>query len=169
MESNTEAIMTERKSIQFSTDPVVPISNRRNEQTKLDPADTKANGVSKPALWTGRILSGLMALLLLADGVAKLFKPAAVVEGTIKLGYPESAIIPLGIVLVASTILYVIPRTSVLGAILLTGYLGGAVATHVRVGDPLLTHTLFPVFFGILIWGGLYLRNRRVRAIFTLK
>lgn len=152
--------MTERKYIQFSSDPVVPINNKRTEQS---------NGVSKGSLWTGRILSGLMSLFLLADGVAKLFKPAPVVEGTVKLGYPESVIVGLGIVLVASTVLYMIPRTSVLGAILLTGYLGGAVATHLRVGDPLLTHTLFPVFFGMLIWGGLYLRNRRVRALFPLK
>jgi hypothetical protein len=160
--------MTERKSIHFSTDPVVPISNRRIEPTTFDPVDTNSRGVSKASLWTGRIISGLMALLLLADGVAKLFKPAPVVEGTITLGYPESCIVPLGIILVASVVIYIIPRTSVLGAILLTGYLGGAVATHVRVGNPLLTHTLFPVFFGILIWAALYLRNRRVRAMFPL-
>jgi len=159
--------MTERKSIQFSNDPVVSI--KRTEQTSFDPADTRSTGVSKASVWTGRIMSGLISLFLLADGVAKFFKPAPVVEGTIQLGYPESSIIPLGVVLVASTILYMIPRTSVFGAILLTGYLGGAVATHARVGNPLLTHTLFPVFFGILIWGGLYLRNRRVRALFPLK
>jgi len=160
--------MTERKRIQLSSDPVVPIDKKRKEQTKFDAVET-APGVSKASLWTGRIMSGLMALFLLADGIAKLFKPTPVVEGTITLGYPESSIVPLGIVLIASTVLYIIPRTSVLGAILLTGYLGGAVATHVRVGDPLLTHTLFPVFFGILIWGGLYLRNRRVRAMFPLR
>jgi len=89
--------------------------------------------VSKGKLWAGRIMSWLPALFLLVDGVMKLFKPAVVVEATVKLGYPENTILPIGIVLTVCTILYLIPRTAVLGAILLTGYLGGAVATHVRV------------------------------------
>ena len=93
------------------------------------------NSISKASLWAGRVVSGLTALFLLLDGVMKLFKPAFVVEATVKLGYPESVIIPLGTVLVLSTILYLIPATSILGAILLTGYLGGAVATHVRVNE----------------------------------
>ena len=88
---------------------------------------------SKSRRWAGLIVSGLAALFLLLDGVAKLFKPGPVVEGTVRLGYSESVVIPLGIVLVVSTILYLIPATSVLGAILITGYLGGAVATHVRL------------------------------------
>jgi hypothetical protein len=125
--------------------------------------------VSKKRIWAGRIMSALPALFLLVDGVAKLAKPAPVVEGTVKLGYPESVIVPLGIILLTCTILYVIPRTSVLGAILLTGYLGGAVATHVRVGDPLFTHVLFPVYLGVLIWGGLYLRDDRLPALIPLK
>src|SRR5438128_3329414 len=125
--------------------------------------------VSRKRLWVGRILSALPSLFLLVDGAAKLVKPAPVVEGTVKLGYTESVIIPLGIVLLTCTILYVIPRTSVLGAILLTGYLGGAVATHVRVGDPLFTHILFPVYLGVLIWGGLYLRDDRLRALIPLR
>ena len=123
--------------------------------------------VSNKALWTGRILSALAALFLLADGVAKLFKPAPVVEGTIQLGYPESVIVGLGIVLTACTVLYIIPRTSVLGAILLTAYLGGAVATHVRVEGPLF-NVIFPVIFGALVWGGLYLRDTRLRALIPL-
>jgi len=125
--------------------------------------------VSRKRLWAGRILSALPTLFLLFDGVAKLVKPAPVVEGTLKLGYPETVIVPLGIVLLTCTILYVIPRTSGLGAILLTGYLGGAVATHVRVGDPLFTHLLFPVYLGVLIWGGLYLRDNRLRALIPLR
>ena len=125
--------------------------------------------VSKKRLWAGRIMSALPALFLLVDGIAKLAKPAPVVEGTVKLGYPETVIVPLGIILLTCTILYVIPRTSVLGAILLTGYLGGAVATHVRVGDPLFTHVLFPVYLGVLIWGGLYLRDDRLPALIPLK
>jgi hypothetical protein len=125
-------------------------------------------GVTKPALWTGRIMSALPALFLLFDGAMKLVKPEFVVEATVKLGYPESVIVPLGIVLLASTVLYINSRTSVLGAVLLTGYLGGAVATHVRVGDPIFT-VLFPVVFGVLLWGGLWLRDGRLRALIPLK
>jgi len=108
-------------------------------------------------------------LFLLFDGGGKLVKSANVVQWHVQLGYPESVILPLGIVLLISTVLYVIPRTSVLGAILLTGYLGGAVATNVRIGDPLFTHILFPVYFGVLIWLGLYLRDRRLRALVPLR
>lgn len=115
--------------------------------------------------WAGYILSGLPILFLLADAVGKFFKPEAVVQGTLDLGYPESAIIPIGVILLICTVLYAIPRTSALGAILLTGYLGGAVATHFRLGNPLFTHTLFPVYLGVLIWLGLYLRDTRLRAL----
>jgi len=125
--------------------------------------------VSKRMLWTGRILSGLAALFLLADSVGKFVRPAPVVEGTVLLGYPESVILPLGILLLACTLLYVIPYTSVLGAILLTGYLGGAVATHVRVGNPWLSHILFPTYVGLLIWGGLYLREGRLRFLIPFR
>lgn len=125
------------------------------------------NPVSKGALWGGRIMSWLVALFLLMDGVMKLFKPAMVVEATVKLGYPEGVILPLGIVLTVCTILYLIPRTAVLGAILLTGYLGGAVATHVRVGEGWFPIS-FPIIFGILLWGGLYLRNQRLRQLIPL-
>jgi len=118
----------------------------------------------KGSLWAGRILSALPALFLLLDGIAKLVKPAAVVEATVQLGYPESVIVGLGVVLVACTILYLIPRTAVLGAILLTGYLGGAVATHVRVGGPLFS-ILMPIILGVMLWGGLYLRDERVRSL----
>lgn len=128
-----------------------------------------AETVSKKALWGGRVLSGLPALFLLVDAVAKLFKPAPVVEGTLKLGYAESSIVPMGVVLLVCTLLYLIPRTSTLGTILLTGYLGGAVATHVRVSDPLFTHVLFPVYFGVMLWGGLYLRDPRLRALIPLR
>lgn len=123
---------------------------------------------SKKTVLAGRILSALPILFLLFDAVAKLFKPEPVVKGTIELGYPESVIVGLGIVLLVCTILYAIPRTSVLGAILLTGYLGGAVATHVRVGGPLF-NVIFPVIFGAVIWGGLYLRDERLRALVPLR
>ncbi len=112
-------------------------------------------------------MSWLPALFLLVDGVMKLFKPAVVVEATVKLGYPESIILPLGVVLTVCTIIYLIPRTAVLGAILLTGYLGGAVATHVRVGEGLFP-IVFPIIFGVLLWGGLYLRDNRLRMLIPL-
>ena len=126
------------------------------------------DAVSTRMLWAGRILSGLPALFLLLDGAMKLVKPRFVVDATVQLGYPESVILGLGIVLLACTALYLIPRTSVLGAILLTGYLGGATASHVRAGDPIFT-ILFPAIFGVLIWGGLLLRDVRLRALLPLR
>ncbi|HSI89198.1 MAG TPA: DoxX family protein, partial [Pyrinomonadaceae bacterium] len=108
-------------------------------------------------------------LFLLMDAVGKLVKPAPVIEGTVALGYQESVIVPLGIVLLISTVLYIVPPTALLGAILLTGYLGGAVATHVRIENPLFTHTLFPVYLGIMLWLGLYLRDRRLRDLMPLR
>ncbi|NOT47109.1 MAG: DoxX family protein [Acidobacteria bacterium] len=119
-------------------------------------------------LWAGHIITGLPILFLLVDGIMKLFKPAIVVNSTVELGYGEQVIVPLGIVLLASTILYVVPRTAVIGAILLTGYLGGAVATHVRVGSGSFP-VLFPVIVGILVWGGLYLRDARIAELIPLR
>ena len=123
-----------------------------------------STSTSKAALWTGRIISGLVGLFLLFDGVMKLVKPRFVVESTVKAGYAESVILPLGIVLTASTILYLIPRTAILGAILLTGYLGGAVDANVRGGQGAF-FILLPAIFGVLVWFGLYLRDARLRAI----
>ena len=137
--------------------------------TVSSPSLATPTRASKATLWTGRIMSGLPVLFLLMDGVMKLAKPEPVVKATVELGFSESVIVPLGIVLLASVILYVIPRTAVLGAILLTGYLGGAIATHVRVGNPLLSHTLFPVYVAALLWGGLYLRDARVRALMPFR
>jgi DoxX-like family len=124
--------------------------------------------VSRKNLWAGRIVGGLPALFLLVDGAMKLVKPAVVVDATVKLGYSEAVIVPLGIVLITCTILYLIPRTSVLGAILLTGYLGGAVATHVRVGEGLFS-IIFPVIFGALLWLGLYFQDGRLRALIPVR
>jgi len=124
--------------------------------------------VSRKKLWAGRIISALPILFLLIDGIMKLIKPPIVVTATVELGYRETVIVPLGVLLLTSTILYGVPRTSVLGAILLTGYLGGAVATNVRVGTPLFSHLLFPVYLGVLIWLGLYLRDARLRALLPL-
>ena len=99
----------------------------------------------------------------------KLVKPEPVVKATIELGYPESVIMALGIILLVCVILYVVPHTAVLGAILLTGYLGGAIATQARVGNPLFSHILFPVYLALLIWGGLFLRDSRLRALMPLR
>ena len=130
--------------------------------------ETRSAAPSNAALWAGRVLSGLVGGFLLLDGIAKLFKPDVVVEGTVRLGYPENVIVPLGIVLSACAVLYLIPRTAVLGAILLTGYLGGAVATHVRVADGAFS-IVFGVAFGVLVWLGLYLREPRLRALAPLR
>jgi hypothetical protein len=124
---------------------------------------------SKKRPWAGYIISALPVLFLLVDGTMKLFKPEIVIKATTDLGYPESTIVPIGITLVACTILYIIPQTAVFGAILLTGYLGGAVATNVRVGTPLFTHILFPVYVASFLWVGLYLRESRLRALVPLR
>jgi hypothetical protein len=125
--------------------------------------------VSKKALWIGRILSGLGAAFLLTDGAMKLFKPPIVTETCARLGIPESEIVGIGILLLICTGIYLIPRTSIFGAILLTGYLGGAVATHVRVGDPPFSHILFPAYIAAFLWVGLYLREGRLRDLVPLK
>jgi hypothetical protein len=122
---------------------------------------------SKKKIWAGRILSGLAIAFLLLDSAIKLVRAPVAVKGTIELGYPEGVLFGLGVVLLVSTLLYAIPRTAILGAVLLTGYLGGAVATHVRVGNPLASHVLFPVYLGIFLWGGLYLRDPRLRGVLS--
>ncbi|ESW66271.1 membrane protein [Mesorhizobium sp. LSJC268A00] len=123
--------------------------------------------VSSGALWTGRVLSGLIILFMIFDGVIKLPPLDVVTQTMVPLGWPADVNVArtLGIIGLISTALYALPRTSVLGAILLTGYLGGAIATNMRVGSPLFSHTLFSVYLGIILWGGLYLRDPSVRAL----
>ena len=133
------------------------------------PSDTQTAAASKKRIWAGRILSGLPVLFLLFDAIIKLIKIRPVVEAFTNLGYPPNLAVPIGIVLLVCVALYVIPQTSVLGAIFLTGYLGGAVATHVRVGDPLISHVLFPTYVAAMIWGGLFLREGRLRALLPLR
>ncbi len=137
-------------------------------QTADDIEEQRAEGGSRARLWVARILGGLPALFLLVDGAMKLVAPAPVVEATVQLGYPESAILGMGVVLLLSTIAYLIPSTAVLGAVLLTGYLGGAIATHVRVGGPAF-NIVFPLVFGVMLWGSLWLRDARVRALLPLR
>lgn len=130
---------------------------------------THAAPVSKAGISAGQVISAVPVLFLLFDTVIKLMTIDPVVESFDQLGYPVSLSLGIGLVELACLVLYVIPRTAVLGAIVLTGYLGGAVATHVRIGSPLLTHTLFPIYVGALLWGGLYLRERRLRALVPLR
>ena len=121
--------------------------------------------VSKTALWAGYVMSALPALLFLVSGVMKLVKSEDVEKGFRDLGWDQSLALALAIVEIGCTVIYLIPRTAVLGAILLTGYLGGATATHVRVGEPFYT----PILLGVLVWGGLYLRDARLRALLPLR
>jgi DoxX-like family len=126
----------------------------------------KAPSTSRRQTWTGRVLSGIVSAFFVMDGVMKLLKPAPVVQATLQLGYPEPTIVGIGIVLLVCTVLYLLPRTSTLGAVLLTGYLGGAVASQVRVNAPWF-NILFAVVFGCVVWAGLYLRDSRLRSLFA--
>ena len=120
--------------------------------------------ISKVQLWAGRIMSTLASLFLLVDGVMKLLKPPVVVKATLQLGYAESAIVGIGATLLVCTVLYIVRRTSTVGAILLTGYLGGAVASNIRAGMPLF-NVVFPMIIASLVWGGLWFRDLRVRNL----
>jgi len=122
--------------------------------------------ISKSRLWTSRIMSGLVILFMLFDGITKLITPGEIVKVTMnQLGYAEHHLPVMGTLGLIATVLYIIPRTSVLGAVLLTGYFGGAIATHVRVDNPLFSHILFPVYLAILMWAGLWLRDQRVQGL----
>ncbi|RWL80273.1 MAG: DoxX family protein [Mesorhizobium sp.] len=128
---------------------------------------SEAVPVSNGALWTGRALSAVVVPFMIFDGVIKL-PPLDIVTQTMNgLGWPADPNIArlIGVIGLISTALYALPRTSVLGAILLTAYMGGAISTHVRIGNPLFSHTLFGVYLGVILWGGLYLRDPRVRAL----
>jgi hypothetical protein len=129
------------------------------------PAASATGPMSKKMLWAGRILSALPVLMLLMSAAMKFLKPPSVLEGFAHLGIPVHLAFGLGALELICTILYVIPKTSVLGAILLTGYLGGATVSHLRVGDAF----VMPVLLGVLVWGGLFLRDRRLRALIPLR
>jgi len=134
-----------------------------------DGIDLATSSVSRGALWTGRVMSGLVIAFLLMDGAMKLIPLQVVIDTSQQMAIPLDIIRTLGVLTLAGTLLYAWPRTSVLGAIILTGYLGGAIYAHFRLADPLFTHTLFGVYLGLLIWGGLYLRDPRVRALLPLR
>jgi hypothetical protein len=131
--------------------------------------NAQAAPISRGQLWTGRVLSGIAVLFMLFDTVIHAMKPPAVIQGFAQLGFPVSIAIPLSIIEFIAIVLYVIPRTSAFGAILLTGYLGGAVAAQVRIGAPLFSTVLAPIYVALFLWGGLYLRDERVRALIPLR
>jgi hypothetical protein len=124
---------------------------------------------STPRRWTGFVITGLITLFMLLDAAMKFFVPKPVVDAFARTGWPIDLSVTLGVILLTSTVLYLIPRTAILGAILLTGYLGGAVATNLRLHNPWFSHTLFPVYFGILLWGALWLREPRVAELIPLR
>ena len=130
-------------------------------------SSAKTVPASNGRLWTGRLITILVVLFLVFDGVIKFVRPAPVLQAFAHLGLPEHLTITLGILLLAITCLFAVPRTSLLGAVLLTGYLGGGVAIHLRADDPLFSHVLFPVYLGVLAWAGLILRDDELRAFLT--
>jgi hypothetical protein len=130
--------------------------------------NTQTVSPSKKKLWAGRIISGLAVAFLLFDGVAKMMRVAPVLEACARLGVSQNLVVGIGAILLACVVVYAIPRTAVLGAILLTGYLGGAVFTQLRAGGPLFD-TLFPVIFGMLIWAGIFLRDNRLSTLVPLR
>ena len=134
---------------------------------------TDISSAAKPApkwmKWTGFALSGLVIAFMLMDATMKLMQLPIVAETGQQLGWSPETALPLGVTLLICTVLYAAPQTSILGAVLLTGYLGGAVATHVRIGSPVFSHVLFGVYLGVMLWAGLWLREPRLRALFPLK
>lgn len=130
-------------------------------------SDFQSRPISKKRVWTGRVVSGIAVAFLLFDAVTKVLELPFVVKASTQLGLPVAALLPIGLVLLACTIVYCIPRTAILGAILLTGYLGGAVATNVMTRQPLASGVLFPIYFAVFVWGGLALRDRRIWAVFA--
>lgn len=129
--------------------------------------DPAAPAASALTLWAGRVMYWLAVAFLTMDAVMKVLRMPAAVEGTMQLGYASSLISPLGAIEVIFLVLYLAPRTAILGAVLWTGFLGGAVATHVRLGNPWATHVLSPIYVAVLLWGALWLRDRRLRAVFA--
>lgn len=121
--------------------------------------------ISAAQLWTGRTLSGIATAFLFVDALGKLLEVAPVMEGTVKLGYEAGTVFPLGVLLMIGVVLYAVPKTSLIGAIYVTGFLGGALATHFRIGSPPFTHTLFSVYVAAFVWGGLALRKPQLLAL----
>jgi hypothetical protein len=144
------------------------IAHHPNMQMNTTPP-THGTTDSKARVWTGRILTGISVLFLLFDSVTKLMLVKPVVDAMPALGYPVSLARPIGVILLACLTVYLIPSTRVLGAVLITGFLGGAVATNVRIGAPIFTHDLLPIYVAVILWAGLYLRDARVRALIPFR
>jgi hypothetical protein len=142
-------------------------ANLPSDRASLSDAGASPAASSKKALWTGRVLTGFATAFLLFDGVFKFFITPEAAAATADLGWSLEAVRGLGVVELVCLALYLIPRTAPIGALLWTGYLGGAIATHLRIGNPWLSHTLFPIYVAVFVWGGLFLRDRRVRALFA--
>jgi hypothetical protein len=134
---------------------------------RAEPVMSTTAPVAQPAIWLGRTLSGLVIVFMMVDGAVKLVPWPIVTETMDRMGYGSSDSLArcLGAISLVCTVLYAIPPTSILGAILLTGYLGGAMASHVRIGSPLFSHILFGFYLGLMVWGGLWLRDRKLRAL----
>jgi hypothetical protein len=154
------------EEIEVTTPADTTKSIQSHKEAVMQPTET--DGSSKNATLVGRILTVLAALFMLMDGIMKLVKPAAVLEANVRLGYPISTLSGIGLVLIACSVLYVIPRTSLFGALLLTGYFGGAVASNVRAGSGWF-ETMFPALFAVLVWGGLWLREQRLQNLLSNK
>jgi hypothetical protein len=130
----------------------------------------ETQSISKSHLWTGRIMSGVVIVFMLFDAITKFTRPEPVIQATVnELGYQEHQLLVIGFSALIGTILYAFPRTSLLGAVLLTGHLGGAIASNLRVDKPLLSNTLFPVYLAVLMWGGIWLRDKGLRNLFPFK
>jgi hypothetical protein len=156
--------ITERNANSTPNHPEAPMSATLLRSAPLAAAPT---ATSTRARWGGRVLTGLAVAFLLFDTAIKLVGAKEAVEGTVQLGWQPHHLPILGAIEIACLALYLVPRTAPLGAILWTGYLGGAIATHLRLDNPLLSHVLFPTYVAALIWGGLYLRDARVRALLS--
>ena len=139
-----------------------------SNQAMVEHPSANPKTAPKGMMWTGRTLSGLTVLFMLFDAVGKFMMPPQVVEACARLGIPLSQAASIGVLLLVSTIIYAIPRTAVLGAVLLTGYLGGAVAIQMRAGSATF-ETVFPVLFGVIVWAGVYLRDWKLRAVFPMR
>jgi hypothetical protein len=147
-----------------ATTSTLPLRDQRTTETALH-ASHSGGARRTRRIWTGRILSGIAVAFLAFDVLGKLLTIEEAVAGTVALGYPAGILRTLGVVQALCLVAYLVPRTAVIGAVLFTGYLGGAIATHVRLENPLFTHVLFPIYVAALLWGGLYLRDRRVAAL----
>jgi DoxX-like family len=172
MPGTSPGMTAQKKSLRLSDrSSAVRLLGKHHPMEHVMPTPTPNEPISKPALWSGRLLSGLVILFLLFDGAIKLVPWPIVTDTMDRIGYGSSETLAraLGAVTIACTVLYAIPPTSILGAILLTGYLGGAIATHVRIGSPLFTHILFGFYLGLMVWGGLWLRDRKLQSLLPLR